>query len=186
MLADRRSLVCAGWILTGLVLVNGIFWLRGSMLGVSEFSATWPWLSGLILFGLWVSYLVVWFRRTKSFSWRLLPIPLIGALTLAIGMTDAPRRLQWAYDEPRLTAAARQVLTDAPIEFFEERDRRIGTLRVHRTSKVDGAVLFAIPPTDNTTGISRLEYRPDGSEPAIGSGYVARRLSAQWWHVIGF
>ncbi|KXO94408.1 hypothetical protein AXK56_17265 [Tsukamurella pulmonis] len=186
MIAVRRDLVAISWVLPLLVLVNSVFLLRGTMLGVDEFDTTWPWMSGVILFGLWVSYLVVWFRRTRTFSWRLLSIPLIGVLALALAFTDTPRRIQWIYDEPRLTAAARQVLADPRIEFSDDGDRRVGTLRVLRTAKAGGAVRFAIPPTDTTTGASHLEYRPDGSEPSTGSGSVARRLSAQWWRVIGF
>lgn len=186
MFAAPRTLVSKGWVLTGLVVANCIFWLHCAMLGVDEFTQTLPWILGLILFGLWLSYLVAWFRRMKSISWRLLPIPLIGALTVALWLTDTPRRMQWAYDEPRLTTAAQQVLTDPRGEFTDYGDRRIGTLRVHRTSKRDGTVLFAIPPTDTTTGISHLEYRPDGTEPSGGSGFVARRLSTEWWRVIGF
>ncbi|TWS20356.1 hypothetical protein FK530_25330, partial [Tsukamurella conjunctivitidis] len=150
MFAGRRDLASTGWILTGLVLIDGVFCLRGTMLGVDESAAIWPWFPALILFGLWVSYLVVWFRRSQSLSWRLLPIPLIGVLTLALAFTDTPRRLQWAFDEPRLTTAAQQVLTDPRVDFTEYSDRRIGTLRVHRTTKTGGAVLFAIPPTDTT------------------------------------
>lgn len=186
MTAEARTLVRAGWILTSLVLANCAFWLRSTMLGVDDFTETVPWLLGLILFGLWVTYLAVWFRRGMSPSWRLLPIPLAGVLTLALAFTGTPQRLQWAFDEPRLTAAAQQVLTDPRVDFTDQGDRRIGTLRVHRTTKQGGTVAFAIPPTDNTTGISRLEYRPDGSRPAGESGTVAHRLSPQWWRVIGF
>ncbi|NMD58380.1 MULTISPECIES: hypothetical protein [Tsukamurella] len=186
MIAEPRTLVRAGWLLTGLVLANCVFVLRSTMLGVDDFTEILPWLFGLILFGLWVTYLAVCFRRGMSPSWLLLPIPLIGALTIALWVTDTPRRLQWAYDEPRLTAAAQQVLTDPRVDFTDQGDRRIGTLRVHRTTKQGGNVAFAIPPTDNTTGISHLEYRPDGSSPAVDSVAVAHRLSPEWWRVIGF
>ncbi|MBS4102533.1 hypothetical protein [Tsukamurella paurometabola] len=186
MIAEPRALVSAGWILTGLVLANCAFWLRSTMLGVDDFTETLPWMFGLVLAGLWVSYLVVWFRRTKHSSWRLLPIPVIGALTIALWVTDTPQRLQWAYDEPRLTAAAQQVLADPRVDFTDHGDRRIGTLRIHRTTKQGGNVAFAIPPTDSTTGISHLEFRPDGSRPAVDSVAVAHRLSPQWWRVIGF
>ncbi|BDH55210.1 hypothetical protein [Tsukamurella sp. PLM1] len=186
MSPGSRTLARVGWALTVLVLANCAFWLRTLMLGVNDATATWPWVLGVILIVLWLAYLAVWFRRTKRCSWRLLPIPLIGVLALALAVTDTPRRWQWAYDQPRLTTAAQQVLADPRTDFTDHGDRRIGTLRIHRTSKRAGVVAFAIPPTDNTTGISHLEYRPDGSEPPSGSVFVVKGLGSDWWHVIGF
>ncbi|MCA0157689.1 hypothetical protein LB823_15960 [Tsukamurella sp. M9C] len=171
-----------GAVLAVLVVVEVLAWLWGQTVGTDLLWQAFSLLVGGVLVVVWLIYLATWAARRKRFAWHLLIIPAIGLLGIAAAFTGLPHKARWAYDEPRLTAAAQTVLADPRTEFYDHGDRRIGTQEVYNTAKVDGVVTFSI--FGGGFSITTLEYRPDGSSPDRCGTNRCRHLSDDWWRVL--
>lgn len=136
-------------------------------------------LGGVVLFLGWLVYLVAWARTIRRFAWRLLIIPLIGAIAIGLGMTNAVPEARWNYDEPRLRAVAEQMLADPRADVVDYESRKIGTQQVYSAYKTDSVVRFHIAgPSISTT---RLAYHPDGATPTDAARTRVTHLSGRCW-----
>lgn len=171
-----------GAVLAVLVAIEVLAWLWGQTLGADLMWWLFPFLGGIALVLAWFVYLATWVARRKRFAWHLLIIPAIGMLGIAAAVMGLPAAARWAYDEPRLTAAAQAALADPRPEFHDSGDRRIGTQEVYATDKVAGVVTFSI--FGGSFSVTTLEYRPDGSTPEFGGEVRGEPLSDDWWLVL--
>ena len=171
-----------GAVLAVLVAIEVLAWLWGQTVGADMLWQAFSLLVGGVLVVVWLIYLVTWAARRKRFAWHLLIIPAIGLLGIAAAFTGLPHKARWAYDEPRLTAAAQTALADPRTEFHDSDDRRIGTQEVYATDKVDGVVTFSV--LGGGFSITMLQYRPDGSSPDRCGTNRCRSLSDDWWRVL--
>ncbi|MCA4995066.1 hypothetical protein HWD35_10120 [Tsukamurella tyrosinosolvens] len=172
-----------GAVLAVLVAIEVLAWLWGQTVGTDLLWQAFSLLAGGVLVVAWLIYLVTWAARRKRFAWHLLTIPAIGLLGIAAAFTGLPHKARWAYDEPRLTAAAQTALADPRTEFNDPSDRRIGSQDVYSTSRSGGAVTFAVHGGGFMT-ITTLVFRPDGSRPERCAETWCRRLSDDWWLVL--
>ncbi len=170
-----------GAVLAVLVVIGVLAWLWGHTLGADLMWWLVPFLGGVALVVLWLGYLVLWAARRRRFAWHLLVIPAIGLLGLTAAFTGLPHKARWAYDEPRLTAAAKAVIADPRAEFYEHGDRRIGSQTIYHVDKKGDVVTFSF--FGGSFSVDTLEYRPDGSAPEFGGEVRGRRLSNDWWFV---
>ncbi|VDR38055.1 Uncharacterised protein [Tsukamurella paurometabola] len=168
-----------GYVLALFVLVDTASWLWAWTFPENLGLLALSFVGGVALIVLWLAYLAVWFRRVRRFTWQLLIIPVIGLCAVALRLTNAVPDARWAYDEPRLRAAAEQVLTDPRAEFYDNRDRSIGTQEVYATSKEDGVVRFSI--YGNTISTTRLAYHPEGATPTDATRTRVTHLAGRWW-----
>lgn len=136
-------------------------------------------LGGVVLFVGWLVYLVAWTRTIRRFAWQLLIIPLIGAIAIGLGVTNAVPEGRWNYDEPRLRAVAERMLADPRADVVDYESRKIGTQQVYSAYKADGVVRFHIAgPSISTT---YLAYHPEGVAPRDASRTTVRHVAGRWW-----
>ncbi|KXP00014.1 hypothetical protein [Tsukamurella pseudospumae] len=173
-----------GAILAGLVVIEVLAWLWAQTIGAGFGWSVLTLLVGVALVVAWLAYLVTWAFRRKRFAWHLLIIPTIGLLGLGAAFSGLPQKARWAYDEPRLTVAAREAIADPRAEFHDQNDRTIGTQEVSSTSKVDGVVTFRLFSSDGFFSMTTLQYRPDGSSPDRCGTNRCQSLSDGWWRVL--
>lgn len=182
---DRRRratpLGIFGGVLAALVVIEVLAWLWGQTLGADLMWWLGAFFGGLALIAVWLVYLITWTVRRRRFAWHLLIIPTVGLLGLAAAFTGLPHKARWAYDEPRLTEAAKAILSDPRTEFYEHGDRRIGSQSIYHTEKRGNMVEFSF--FGGSFSVTSFEYRPDGSTPESGSEVRFRRLSDGWWLV---
>lgn len=172
-----------GGVLAVLVVLDVLAWLWSMTLGADIDWGFYAYFGGMALIVLWLGYLVTWVIRRRRYAWHLLVIPVIGLVAVATAVADLPHKLRWAYDEPRLTAAAEAFLADPRTDFYDVTDLRIGSQEIRAVGKADGAIAFHSP---NLAFISigHFEYRPDGSSPAFGGEIRGNRVDDHWWVVL--
>lgn len=185
MAASRKAtpLGVVGVVLAIAVGIDAVAGLWSLTLGANFMWYLCALMGALALFVLWVTYLVTWVTRRRRWAWHLLVIPLIGVVTIAIAATGLPQKARWSYDEPRLTEAGETFLADSRRNFHDSEVRHIGSQEVYAVEKDDGVITLYC---HNIAFISigTLEYRPDGSTPALGGEIRVERLSPHWWKVL--
>lgn len=180
--ARATPLGIVGAIIAALVVIDVLAWLWGQTLGAGLLWWLVPFLGGLVLIAVWAVYLVTWAARRRRFARHLLIIPTIGLLGLAAAFTGLPHEARWAYDEPRLTEAAKAALGDPRPDFDEHDERRIGSQTIYHLAKQGNVVTFFF--SGGSFSVETFEYRPDGSVPEFVSEVRGRRLSDHWWLVM--
>jgi hypothetical protein len=178
------ALGTVGAVLAGLVAIEVLAWLWGKTIGADFGWSVLSLLVGVALVVAWLVYLVTWAIRRRRFASHLLIIPVIGVLGLAAAFTGLPQKARWAFDQPRLTAAAQAALADPRAEFHDQGDRTIGTQEMTSTNKADGMVTFPLYSGVGFFGMAVLQYRPDGSAPDRCGTNRCRSLSDDWWLVL--
>lgn len=150
-----------GGVLAVLIVIEVLAWQWGQTLGADLMWWLGAFFGGLALIVIWIGYLITWAVRRRRFAWHLLIIPVVGLLGLAAAFTGLPHKARWAYDEPRLTEAAKAILADPRTEFYENGDRRIGSQSIYHTEKKGNMVEFSF--FGGSFSVTTFEYRPDGS-----------------------
>ncbi|GAA1001415.1 hypothetical protein GCM10009551_073460 [Nocardiopsis tropica] len=136
-------------------------------------------LGGVVLLVAWLVYLAAWTRTIRRFAWQLLIIPLIGAIAIGLGVTNAVPQARWNYDEPRLRTAAERMLADPRVDLNDYEERTIGTQHVYSANKTGGVVRFHIAgPSISTTS---LAYHPEGVTPTNPTRTRVRHIDGRWW-----